>query len=137
MFTQMRKIASVRRGEVIDKMFPHSLSLSRLESGEYDPLEDETEVEVPIVVQWPCSVQKNVQDQKSAPGGYVITSGYMILCPYIDTDDLSGTLKLTVEFDGKTRTVENTDIEIIDNNYIYDLSGWKIGCKIIVKGWMT
>ena len=75
----MKKIASVRRGEVIDKMFPHSMSLSRYQEVEYDPLSDEDEeVEVPIVVEWPCSVQKNVQELLIV---YIIHVQCIPVCP--------------------------------------------------------
>jgi len=146
----MKKLVNVRRGAVIDKMFPHHMNLFRLKTVYNDPSEDddpmadedpmideEQVIDEPIVSEWPCSVQKNIQKEKSAIGGYVIESGYVILCPYIDVEDLSGDLRLVVEFDGKQRTVENTNIEVIQNNYIYDLQGWKIGCKIVVKTFNT
>lgn len=130
----MKAAARIRKSGALPMMFPHTLSLVQLVPGEYDPLEDETFEEITLVQNWPCSIQHVTQlDGKGGRLGSVIQNEFMILCPCIDIDPQGGHFRLTVNINGRHYSCEGTEIQQIENQYIYDLNNYRIGCHIQVK----
>ena len=131
----MKASARIRKADSLTLMFPHTLDLVQEIPGEYDPMEDEEEgEEITLANNWPCSIQHVTQlDAKSGTLGGLIRNEFIVLCPCIDIDPQGGIFHLTVHIDGRTYHADNTEIQQIENQYVYDLAGYRIGCEIRVK----
>lgn len=141
----MRRIANKRKADSLTLMFPHTMDLKRIEStNSDDPMADEGTTEKALVEKWPCSVQSLTDGDISSVGGSLLKNEFLVLCPCIDGldkfngEDDSGTRTYTIvlHINGRDYKVEKSGdfgIEFIENQYVFDLCGYKIGCKIRVK----
>ena len=127
----------VNKGDILDKMFPHSFRLYTEETKIKDPskpphLQEMVTVEIEIINSI-CSVQTSTVSH-----GDVVDSKYIILCPYFDyvAKGDSSKLKLEVNLNGKTYSVIDDEILAIDSQNLYQVQGINIGTQItVVKTW--
>lgn len=141
----MRRYAKGRGVDPLTLMFPHTMDLKRVEAtGTDDPMSDETTTEKSLVENWPCSVQSLTDGDISSVGGSLLKDEFLVLCPCIDGldefngDDDSGsrTYTIVLHINGRDYSVESSGdygVEFIENQYVFDLCGYKIGAKIRVK----
>ena len=138
----MRRTARNRKADALTLMFPHTLDLVRQEVvGADNPMSDEKTVEVNVVESWPCSVQSLTNGDVHSVGGELLKDEFLILCPCIDglqegSEDADRHYKLILHINGRKYTIEKSGdfgIEFIENQYVFDLNGYKIGCKMRIK----
>lgn len=141
----MRRYAKSRGVSPLTLMFPHTMDLKRVEVvSSDDPMEDEVTTEKSLVESWPCSIQSLTDGDISSVGGSLLKDEFLVLCPCIDgleefnNAETSGsrTYTIVLHINGRDYSVESSGdygVEFIENQYVFDLGGYKIGCKIRVK----
>lgn len=123
----MKNFSSIRKADILTKMFPYTFNLIKTTEAISNDAGDIISEggDTTIVTNYPCSLQ-----YKSTEYQALINKQMVLLCPYLDLPNGSGTYKIIAHVNGKEFIASSSEILNIENQNIYEINGIKIGCRI-------